>query len=117
MEFMLNRIEELDALASAGEERLESATQKCAEKANRITWLENKVGELKSQKRNDFEDSVFTEWDDAQRAVTLREKRRRVISLADAGESTEEIAEHLGMLAGEVDLIINLSRAEVTQIN
>jgi hypothetical protein len=44
------------------------------------------------------------------------EKRHMVMHLAQKGHSRKEIAEHLQMPAGEVDLILNLNQGRRTQV-
>lgn len=44
------------------------------------------------------------------------EKRHMVMHLSQKGHSAREIAEHLQMPAGEVDLILNLNQGRRTQV-
>jgi hypothetical protein len=43
--------------------------------------------------------------------ANITERRHRIMSLANSGQNAETISEMLGMLPGEVQLVINLSRA------
>lgn len=86
---------------------IDSATQRANEQARRIAWLETRVRGRASAKDEDELAPVARIED----KTNLTERRHRVLALARRGLDAAAVADSLGMPHGEVELIINLSRA------
>jgi hypothetical protein len=85
---------------------LEAASAQIADQARRIAWLESRVRKsVPAQKQN--ADELFV----PPAKPTLTEIRHRVLTLAQRGLDVNSISEMLGEMPGEIELIINLSRA------
>ncbi|MCY7346117.1 MAG: hypothetical protein LH614_07825 [Pyrinomonadaceae bacterium] len=106
LEFLAQRIEDLEQTVTAVKDLNETGAQRISEQARRVAWLETRVRQPKL-----IEEDVLN---DAQIEISTKsiitERRHRVLTLAARGQSVEEIAETLGMMHGEIQLIINLSR-------
>lgn len=106
LEFVEKQVEDLESLAAKNKETLESNAQRISEQARRIAWLETRVRQPKAVTEQTIETPVASE----PQKLTMTERRHRVSMLAGRGHSAESIASTLGMLQGEVELIINLSQ-------
>ena len=110
VEFGQKQIEDLlDALAKS-KETLEKSTQRLSDQSRRIAWLETRVRQPKSKSDEVLDETVLIETPKA----NMTERRHRVITLASRGQNAETIAAALGLLTGEVELIINLNRAALS---
>lgn len=76
--------------------------------ARRIAWLETRVRKPEKLKSEDSPHNVFAQKKSA--ALNMTERRHRVLTLAKRGQDAPTIASSLGMLIGEVELIMNLGR-------
>lgn len=104
------QVAELQDSLESNQEQFEAVLQKNADAMRRIAWLETRV----RQPAKAVEKPAELE---PERTVggtfrpEIAERRRRVLTLAERGQRAETIAATLGMLSGEVELILNLSRA------
>jgi len=106
LEFLAQRIEDLEQTVAVVKDLNETGAQRISEQARRIAWLETRVRQPKLSEEDGS--------DDAQNEISTKsiitERRHRVLTLAARGQSIEEIAETLGMMHGEIQLIISLNR-------
>lgn len=86
---------------------LDSATQRANEQARRIAWLEARVRGRATAK----DEETLAPDARIEDKTNLTERRHRVLALARRGLDAAAVADSLGMPHGEVELIINLSRA------
>jgi DNA-binding NarL/FixJ family response regulator len=78
--------------------------------ASRIAWLESRIRQPKMPKEEAVPD-VIEPIKSFKSNIT--ERRHRVLALASRGQSAEMIASTLGMMAGEVELIVKFNQANV----
>lgn len=114
IEFTYKQIEDLVSTITENKETLAAAAQRAADNSRRVAWLETRLRQPKSAKSDVLEEAILSEPELAPK-LNVSERRRRVLSLASRGQNTETIAETLGMLPGEVELIISLNRANFAQ--
>ena len=107
LEFAEQQIVELQETVAKTRESLETSTQRINEQLRRITWLETRVRQPKLVSDEVIDDTAPAETP----KLNMTERRHRIIALASRGQHTDAIAATLGMLPGEVDLILNLNRA------
>ena len=102
--------EEFEALAETLAKIKESSEQnsrRLSEQSRHIAWLETRIRQPKLLQEDVLQDeSIHTT-----PKATMTERRHRVITLASRGQNSESIASALGMLQGEVELIMSLNRA------
>lgn len=108
LEFAEQQVTDLHELVSRTKEAAEVNTQRIAEQSRRIAWLESRIRKPQPPS-DDVIDDEPAETEPEKLSIT--ERRHRVISLASRGQRPEAIATTLGMLPGEVELIISLNQA------
>lgn len=107
-EFTAGQIDDLQELLTVSRESIDTNLQRVNEQSRRVAWLEARVRETKIAKSEAvLEAPVVAETP----KLNITERRHRVITLASRGQNSETIANTLGMLPGEVELIIGLSQA------
>lgn len=111
LEFAYRQLETLEDLSAANRESIEIAAQRVTDQARRIAWLESRLRQTKPAKMEIVRETNSVEPAAAPKRLSITERRHRILSLARKGQNAETIAETLGMLPGEVELIINLNRA------
>jgi hypothetical protein len=109
LEFTERQIDELDHSAGGLHETVEGYKKKTADQSRRIAWLESRLRQPKLNKDEVIDDTVLTPEQPLKWNMT--ERRHHVLKLASRGQSAEGIAATLGMMPGEVELIINLNRS------
>lgn len=110
LEFVEKHVEDLEETLGKNKESLETNAQRVTEQSRRIAWLETRVRQPKPVSEEVIDDTPVSE----PQKLNMTERRHRVITLASRGQNAETIASTLGMLPGEVELIINLNQS--TQI-
>lgn len=114
LEFLAKQNDDLDASLSIARKNFEEGSHRLADNARRIAWLETRFRKgsvLKSEtatvlpivERKSATPSDFLK-------LNMTERRHRVLTLASRGQNAAKIASTLGMMPGEVELIINLNR-------
>ncbi|MCD9184955.1 MAG: hypothetical protein LUM44_00865 [Pyrinomonadaceae bacterium] len=113
LEFNAKQTEELEKSLANSKELLEMSRQKVNDQARRVAWLETRIRQPKLAKKDVIEEQEveIIEEKTAVNKANITERRHRVLTLASRGQSPEIIASTLGMMPGEVELIINLNRA------
>lgn len=111
LEFAQNQIDELQDAIIRTREFHETAHRRDSDQSRRIAWLESKIRKPRPTSDEVLDDSVITE----QPKLSMTERRHRVITLASRGKSAEAIAASLGLFKGEVELILNLNKATLSQ--
>jgi hypothetical protein len=109
LEFTERQIDELDNSAGDLQETVEGYKTKTADQSRRIAWLESRLRQPKLNREEVIDDTALTPKQPVKWNMT--ERRHHVLKLASRGQSPEGIAATLGMMPGEVELIINLNRA------
>jgi hypothetical protein len=111
VEFTQGQLAELDNSAGGLREAVEGYKKKTADQSRRIAWLESRLRQPKFHKTEVIDDTVTStqplKWN-------MTERRHHVLKLASRGQSYDSIAATLGMMPGEVELIINLNRASLS---
>jgi hypothetical protein len=107
LEFAENQIVELQDTVAKTRESLEISTQRTSEHSRRVAWLETRLRQPKLLSDEVIDDSAQIETP----KLNMTERRHRVIALASRGQHTDAIATTLGMLPGEVELILSLNKA------
>ena len=107
------QIEELEA--SLAENRLtrEADERKIKDQARRIAWLESRVRQPKSVKPKETVLPDAMPVHDVLK-TNMTERRHRILTLASRGQSIDAIASTLGMMPGEVQLVVNLNRGQMS---
>jgi hypothetical protein len=106
IDYLGQRVEDLEDAVASGQTRLESESKGFTEQVRRIAWLEAKIRKPDVED----EDAVIGQDVPANRP-NITERRHRVLKLAARGHDAPTIAKTLGMMSGEVELIMNLKRA------
>jgi hypothetical protein len=114
LEFTEQQIAELDNSALGLHETIEGYQQKTADQSRRIAWLESRIRQPKLLRNDVIDDTVAAPQPPLKSNMT--ERRHRVLTLASRGQSADVIASTLGMMPGEVELIINLNRANFASL-
>lgn len=114
IEFTYKQIEELENSLVVSKTTLETATRQTADQSRRIAWLETRVRQPKLAKKDVLAETSSVYREELPKA-SITERRHQILKLAAHGQSAEKIAETLGMVTGEVELIINLNRASFAQ--
>lgn len=107
IDFVEKQIEDLEHLLTRNKEAFDANAQRMAEQARRINWLETRVRQPKLVSEDVVDDTAAGETP----KLNITERRHRVIKLTSRGQNVETIATALGMLPGEVELIVNLNKA------
>ncbi len=107
LEFAETQILELQDTLAKNRETVETASSRVTEQSRHIAWLESRVRHPKAPIEEQMEVAGPVE----ATKLTITERRHRVTKLASRGQNVDAIAMALGMLRGEVELIMNLSRA------
>ena len=108
LEMAINRIEENEIeFEQSRQEMLEDWKLRAADQARRIAWLETRIRKPEKVKNDILSQEVITP---KTVEMNMTERRHRVLSLAARGQDAESISAALGMIKGEVELIMNLGR-------
>lgn len=109
LEFAEKQIQDLDDEVSKNRETVGSALNRLNENSRRVAWVEAKVRKPQVNSEEVIDDTILSAPVVAPKS-SIVERRHRILSLAARGQSSETIASTLGMMPGEVELIINLNR-------
>jgi len=108
--FAESQINDLNESLAKSRESLETNTQRVADQARRVAWLETRVRKPRSASSDIIDDEPAAQPAEPKK-LNITERRHRVIALASRGQRPDAIAATLGMLPGEVELIVNLNHA------
>jgi hypothetical protein len=111
LEFAEAQIDELHETLAKSRETLETNTQRVVDQARRIAWLETRVRKPRTASSEVIDDEAIVAAPAEPQKLNITERRHRVIALASRGQRPDVIAATLGMLPGEVELIVNLNHA------
>jgi DNA-binding NarL/FixJ family response regulator len=109
LEFLAKQNEELEESLAAGKETFENGSKRFSEQSRRIAWLETRVRQPKLATEEVVDERVSAGLPKS----NMTERRHRVLTLASRGQNSDKIAATLGMMRGEVELILNLNRVAV----
>lgn len=102
-----DKIEDLQTALKRSKETVETNAKHLEEMSRRLVWLETRIRQPKPNGDEVVDDSGPN---DAPK-LNITERRHRVATLAARGQSAESIALTIGMMPGEVELILNLEQA------
>lgn len=109
LEYTEKQIQDLDDEVSKNRETVGSALNRLNENSRRVAWVEAKVRKPQVNSEEVIDDTILSAPVVAPKS-SIVERRHRILSLAARGQSSDAIAATLGMMPGEVELIINLNR-------
>ena len=115
LEFTERQIDELDNSAGDLQQAAQEYQKKTADQSRRIAWLESRLRQPKLLSDEVIDDTLTLPKQPAKWNMT--ERRHHVLKLAARGQSHDSIAATLGMMPGEVELIINLNRANFSGVS
>ena len=107
LETLISRIEELENDFDECRDQLEDGKIRATDQARRIAWLEARIRKPEKIKKDILSQEVLTP---KPAETNMTERRHRVLALAHRGQDAETISNTLGMLTGEVELIMSLGR-------
>lgn len=107
METLISRIEELENDFDECRDQLEDGKVRATDQSRRIAWLEARIRKPEKVKKDILSQEVLTP---KSLETNMTERRHRVLALASRGQDAETISNTLGMLPGEVELIMSLGR-------
>jgi C4-dicarboxylate-specific signal transduction histidine kinase len=99
------QIEELQNTLKRTRETIESNAQLQAEMSRRLVWVETKIRQPKLAAEEVVDDTTEAP------KLNITERRHQVVTLASRGQDPQTIASTIGMLPGEVELILSLDQA------
>lgn len=108
IEFLGQQGDDLDEMISKNRALLEKENQQLLDQARRIAWLESRVRQPKQIIKEEVEVAELPSPTIPKSPIT--ERRHRVLALYAKGQSTETIASTLGMMPGEVELMVKLNQ-------
>lgn len=101
------QLEEIEDDLNKSNELLEDSKIRATDQARRIAWLEARIRKPEKVKKDILSQEVLTP---KPVEMNMTERRHRVLTLASRGQNAETISSTLGMLKGEVELIMSLGR-------
>jgi DNA-binding NarL/FixJ family response regulator len=118
IELYAEAVAEMEQSLAHQKQLFETVTTRVSDGARRIAWLETRIRQPKPKPEEPKvepkkESSATENFFAALAKPTMTERRHRVLTLAKRGQDAESIAATLGMLPGEVELIVNLNRVAV----
>lgn len=109
IEFLGQQSDDLDEMVSKNRALLEKEHQQTLDQARRIAWLESRVRQPKQIVKEEIEVEELPKLVVNKSPIT--ERRHRVLALYAKGQTPEMIASTLGMMPGEVELIVKLNQS------
>lgn len=109
VEFLGQQGDDLDEMISKNREMLKQENERILDQARRIAWLESRIRQPKQVIKEETAVEEMPKPLSAKSNIT--ERRHRVLALYAKGHSTETIATTLGMMPGEVELMVKLNQA------
>jgi hypothetical protein len=110
LDFLASQTDELQENLAQSKEKLAALAKSVSDQSRRIAWLETRVRQPKVLKEAAVAETPLT----GTLKSNMNERRARVLTLAARGQDAKKIASALGMMPGEVELIINLNRVSAT---
>ena len=108
-----DQIDSIERKLFKQEQLLEESQNLVVEQSHRLARFEKKAPRRQKQKETFLDEKIVKR--PAKR--NIKERRRQVLTLAKRGQDTETIATTLGMLRGEVELIVNLNHGAAKAAN
>lgn len=109
-EVQADQLEELEKALTETRETLQATNSKLTDNVRRLAWLETRVRQPKQTEPETLVDVINSNSQPVLQTTNITERRHRVLSLAARGQDPELIAATLGMMRGEVELIVNLHK-------
>ncbi len=106
------QLEDAENALSEYKQLFESAAQKTADNTRRIAWLETRVRQPKKAESDIAPEISDVISPNSAPVPNITERRHRVLSLSSRGQNAESISATLGMLKGEVELILSLNQMQ-----
>ncbi|MEZ5306527.1 MAG: hypothetical protein R2684_17670 [Pyrinomonadaceae bacterium] len=105
LEFGANQLELLDVTLQETMELIEGNLKTSSDHARRIAWLDAKVRQSRYFSIKEKNSTAIRD----ERRPSIEERRERILRMSDEGYDCDMIATHLGLMPGEVQLILNLN--------
>ncbi len=112
LEFAAKQIEDLETMVAGSEASREETERKLKDQARRVAWLETRVRQPKTTVKKQ-EEILPEALPTGSLKANITERRHRILTLASRGQTIETIASTLGMMPGEVQLVMNLNRRQM----
>ena len=109
IEFLGQQGDDLDEMVSKNRAMLAKESQQTLDQSRRIAWLESRLRQPKPVVKEDVAAEEVPPPQVLKSNIT--ERRHRVLALYAKGNSPETIASTLGMMPGEVELMVKLNQA------
>lgn len=107
IEFLGRQVENLEESLSDSNKKLETSHKRVVDQSRRVAWLESRVRQPRISQNEVLDAAVLS----AAPKTNIANRRQQILAMAARGENSKAIASTLGMMPGEVELIINLNRA------
>ena len=105
LELGVEQIENLEDTLAATKEALAKSSQTVSDHARRLAWLDAKIRQSRFVSVQNTRPAQTA----AKQKTNIKEQRSRVLKLAGLGQDPNSIAAALGMMPGEVELILSLN--------
>ncbi len=105
---LISQLDECENEIRAIRENNDGDSFRSSDHSRRIAWLETRIRKPEKFKNETLGEEGFAPKKSGMANMT--ERRHRVLTLAARGQDANSIAVSLGMLVGEVDLIMRLGR-------
>ncbi len=103
---LMDQIDEIESEFAEFRELHEDGNLRSTDHSRRIAWLETRIRKPERLKKADLDHETVPK----SLGSNMTERRHRVLTLAKRGQDATTIASALGMLIGEVELIMSLGR-------
>lgn len=115
LEYLGKQVEDLEGELADSRQKLETSTKRVSDQSRRVAWLETRVRQPQPRAAAAIKEEVVSSAPvlTVQPKMSMTERRHQIITLAKRGQDAHKIASTLGMLPGEVELIINLNRVAI----
>ena len=107
VDFAEKQIQDLQHTTDLNKETIEKSAERFADMSRRLLWLETRIRQPKKTSDDVLDETTIHEAP----KLNITERRHRVFTLASRGQNAETIAKAIGMLPGEVELIMDLDQA------
>ncbi len=114
LEFTAKQVEDLELTLAENCSQREAGDLKIKDQSRRIAWLETRIRQPKAVEKAAVPEEIMTAEPTDILKSNITERRHRILTLASRGQNVETIASTLGMMPGEVQLVMNLNRRQTS---
>lgn len=108
LELHTNEIDILEEELNESLDLLQESQNHISDQARRIAWLETRFRHPQAHDEKDSSTRDIPLRKD--RRLSIAERRQKILKLSEQEQDSKVIAEKLGLMPGEVELILNLNR-------